>query len=292
MKPADPRASSGPASNSDGTALPVFVDPAGSPCFRIERGDSRHRVLLTSIPKSGTYLFGELFRNLGFVDAGIHIEGRDGHAFTDYRFVSLREAMENPHLEPISSPLAETLALVLPGQYVLSHLQVTQDMPASALNGFKVIFACRDLRRCLVSLMLFLIRTASQSGAVAALLKIPRDRQKTLFLLKQHGRQFLDEAALIMNVLNRSEVLRLRFEDAVDSDDEALRARLMQQVVEFLDLDVDRARRTGILDKTLRTNTMTRSAHPAEIERYWSPQAEREFARIGGCDLNCRLGYL
>jgi hypothetical protein len=274
----------------EGGAFPVFADPAGRPCFRVERGHSAHRVLLTSIPKSGTYLFGELFKNLGFVDSGIHVEGLDGQSFTDYRFTSLGEARENPHLEPISCPLPRTLGLILPGQYVVSHLQLTQDMPPSALAGFKVVFACRNLRDCLVSLMLFLVRTASRSEAVAPLMKIQRDDQKTLFMLRRHGAHLLEEATLIMNVLNRSDVLTLKFEDALISD-ERTRANLMRRVVEFLDVGVDVMERVNILNKTLGTNTLTRSAQRTNIERYWSPAVEREFARIGGCDLNRRLGY-
>lgn len=275
----------------EGRAYPLFVDPQARPCFRIERGRSAHRVLLTSIPKSGTYLFGELFRKLGFVDAGIHIEGRGGNSFTDYRFTSLSDARQNPHLEPISLPLARTLGLILPGQYVVSHLQVTDDLPTSVLAGFKVAFACRNLRACLVSLMLFLVRTASDSEAVAPLLKIESDERRTLFMLRHYGQQFLDEASLMMNVLARTDVLRLKFEDAVNLRDGPARTGLMKRIVEFLDLDVDDTRLIGILNETLGANTMTRSAQPTSIERYWSTKAEREFARMGGCDLNRRLGY-
>jgi Sulfotransferase domain len=289
--PSEPQSSPRDHATPEGGAFPVFVDPAGRPCFRIERGHSAHRVLLTSIPKSGTYLFGELFKNLGFVDSGIHVEGRDGQSFTDYRFTSMREARENPHLKPISWPLSRTLGLILPGQYVVSHLQVTEDMPPPALTGFKVVFACRNLRDCLVSLMLFLFRTASQSEALAPLMNIQRNDLKTLFMLKQHGEHLLGEMNRIMNILNRGDVLQLRFEDALISNDEHIRANLMRRVVEFLDVDVDDTEGTSILNKTLRTDTMTKSAQPSNFERYWSPEVEREFARMGGCDLNRRLGY-
>jgi hypothetical protein len=246
---------------------------------------------LTSIPKAGTYLFGEFIKNLGFVDAGIHIEGRGGASFTDYRFIPLHEARQNPHLPTQSSPLAETLELILPGQYVVSHLQITDDLPAAALSGFKLVFAYRNLRDCLVSLLLFLERTAGGAAALAPLARIVDKPGKTLYLLGRHGRHWLDEVALIMNIQNRGDVLRLKFEDATNADDARVRTRLAHQVTAFLGIDLDAMASARILLQTLEAQTLTKSAGRTSIDAYWNAEVEREFARLGGCDLNRQLGY-
>ena len=52
--------------------VPLFISREGDLAFRNDKTSRRERVAVLSIPKSGTYMFGEIVRALGFVESGVH----------------------------------------------------------------------------------------------------------------------------------------------------------------------------------------------------------------------------
>jgi hypothetical protein len=274
-----------------GSHFPVYIDPDGRPCLRPQQGPHRHRVLLTSLPKAGTYLFGEVIRNLGFVDTGIHIEGDGGQQFVDYRFLRTHEAAQTPHLQPHTAPLETTLGLIRPGQYVVSHLE-TRDARMAIRMGFKVAFAYRNLRDCLVTFVLYLLRTGPRNNRVLENLRaIGCKRRRMQHVVQTFGTQWLGGISNQIDLLDDPAVLKLKFEEMANRDDPERQAESTDRLACFLDIDLSRDERMGICRRSLDARTLTKSAQRTNIDDHWDAAVEREFERLGGTALNLRLGF-
>src|SRR4029079_9860973 len=65
--------------------VPVFLNAKDEACFKREAGPNPNPVIVVSVPKSGTYLFGELLSAVGVPALDIHVAT---YGFQDLRYVS------------------------------------------------------------------------------------------------------------------------------------------------------------------------------------------------------------
>jgi len=81
-------------------------------------------------------------------------------------------------------------------------------------------------------------------------------------------------------------VMHVRFEDLLHDQETAL--GVVGSVAAFLGVASCEPR--AILEKSLASQTITKSEGLTRLDDYWSPEAEAQFVAIGGPELNARLG--
>jgi hypothetical protein len=242
-----------------------------------------HRVLLVSIPKSGTYLVAELLKALGYRWTGMHLAET---AYTDYSGSALEEARREPGRFTRKEPLSTSLANIRAGEFAVGHLPFKPEI-VEATRSFKRIYLTRDLRLALISYMRFMHSTGRLGAKHLAWYPIADLRQRCHVFLQASAPYMLKrfyEGMVGWSTLD--DTLQVRFEDLTGDAERATRA--VEAVATFLGLPNCDAH--GILRTSLATETITKSEGLTRLEDYWSPQAENCFNAIGGSELNTRLG--
>src|SRR5580700_5477984 len=86
---------------------------------------SNHRVIVVSIPKSGTYLVAEFLKALGYRWTGMHLAEL---AYTDYSGSALEDARRDPGRFARSEPLSISLERIHAGDFAVGHLPFKADI--------------------------------------------------------------------------------------------------------------------------------------------------------------------
>ena len=156
--------------------------------MQLVTGASPHAIMVCSIPKSGTYMVGELLRLMACKPTMMHIWQT---GFSDYRFATQRERREQHERFSVSLPVEQTLKLILPGQFALSHLECTELM-RDQLRPFKCIFVYRDLRDASVSYMRFYAATGRGGEQTQHIQRLPDGPERMLQYFDHFGADFLN----------------------------------------------------------------------------------------------------
>jgi hypothetical protein len=265
------------------------------PLFRIggnlvatqTRGPLPHRVAVISIPKSGTYLLGALLAELGLEDTHLHVWET---ALSDYRNATHEEMVSDFRRREVRMPLARSLTLVQPGQFVVGHLlHMPENLVATA--GFTRVFAFRNLRECLVSHMRFVCKPGRHDPEDLAWMERSDPRKRLVGFLQRHVRH-LHRRWYQHQVgwLEDRETVPLRFEDLMNEADPGAREASFGALARSLGLP-DAAAIEAALQRCRNRPSKTFSGERSSLAAYWSPAAERIFVRSGCADLNRRMGY-
>ncbi|MHC5829191.1 MAG: hypothetical protein ACYT04_78090, partial [Nostoc sp.] len=99
--------------------FPVFISDNYYPLAWHRKGQTLHKVFITSIPKSGTYLYSLLLKSMGVEQTNMHLSEM---GFCDYRISTPKQARENYLKLTVNIPLNESLKLIYPGQFAVGHL--------------------------------------------------------------------------------------------------------------------------------------------------------------------------
>lgn len=113
-------------------------------------GGHANRVIVNSIPKSGTYLVGLILRLVGVREVGLHL--RDRRVWDWNKATDLDHVIRDP--DAYMTKLSEGEALPYFGSgFVYAHFNTTETTRAyiSSLKPCCHILCVRDLRDCLVS---------------------------------------------------------------------------------------------------------------------------------------------
>lgn len=267
--------------------VPVFLGPDLEPCFVPEGRAGARRVLIASIPKSGTYLFGQLLKIVGLTDCQVHLQDA---GFTDYRFTPLEYGQREVTKLRLSFPLADALSLVRAGQFVVGHLSHSGDIQALA-TPFQTIFTYRDLRDAMVSQMRFFAQHGRGSAVREGWGSLPDGPEKMKQYIRFHGDFFMKtRCGAMIGWLGAAGVLRASYEVlAGDAGAEAQR-RLVHEICHHAGvapppLD-DR-----FFAELFGAKTLTSSGTRTRREVVWDDEIDRYFADNGGHEMNRRLGY-
>ncbi|HET6329049.1 MAG TPA: sulfotransferase domain-containing protein [Planctomycetaceae bacterium] len=242
-----------------------------------------HRVVVVSIPKSGTYLVAELLKTLGHRWTGMHLAET---AYTDYSGSLLQEAREDPGRFARSEPLSTSLTRIHAGEFAVGHLPFKPDV-IEATRPFRRLFVTRDLRSALISYMRFMQTTGRLGARHLAWYSIPNPRQQCQVFLQTSASYMLKrfyEGMVGWSMLDGT--LPVRFEDLTNGGAQATDA--IESVAAFLGVANCDAR--AVLRTSLASETLTKSDGLTRLADYWSDEAERRFIEIGGLELNARLG--
>lgn len=240
-------------------------------------------VIVVSVPKSGTYLIGELLKNLDCRWTGMHLI-KEG--YTDYSGADLLEARRNPGRVSRNESLSKSLNRIQPGEFAVGHLPFTEDV-VQATAGFKRLYLTRDLRFALISYMRFMHTTGRLAAEQWPWYSIPDLRKRLVVFLATTAPFLLKQFYQCMVGWSQFEgITQVRFEDLTADAENAI--RVVDSVATFL--GVRKYDAQSILQSSLAAETITKSGELTQLDKYWSLEAEKRFIKIGGPELNDQLG--
>lgn len=270
-----------------GRNFPVFIRKDQAPALVLPQGPGNTRAVICSIPKSGTYLYGELLKALGLVDCGVHLR-EDG--FTDYRFSSLDQSRTQHRSLHAECPLTDAVALMHPGQFTVGHL-ACNDHTTAALAGLRILFTYRDLRDAMVSQMRFFAKNKRGSSVTEGWGALPDSPEKMKQYIRFHGDFFMEtRCATMMGWLDHPNVLGCSFETIYGDRGPAARTELLHAITAHLELPAP-AHADGLFEKLLGTETITSSGKRTERLVFWDNEVEAYFQSKNGTEMNRRLGF-
>jgi len=248
------------------------------------RPTQKHRVLVASFPKSGTYLIAETLKQLGYYWTGMHLFDA---GYTDYSTATLDEARSDPTRLHCNEDLNIAVKRIGPGSFAVGHLGCKESV-LNRTDGFKRLFLHRELRTCLVSWMRFYTKTKRLAVEDEAWFSITEPREQFFAFLRARG-EFLVEHRFrpMVGWKFYPGTLAIKFEDLIDSEGRASQA--IEEIARFLDAPITNG--NDIIQRSLSTDTITRSPSLTRLEEYWSSEAEEWFINQNGPEINRRLGH-
>jgi hypothetical protein len=267
--------------------LPVYITDDFRPVAQMARGASPHRIIICSIPKAGTYLVDRLLELLGCVPSRLHLSST---YLTDYRFATLREARERYERLITAVPLDRAVALHLPGQFSVGHLECNT-WTRRVLADVKKVFVYRDLRDGLVSFLRFLAATGRGGETTKRWKDLPAGPEQMLRFLDANGQVYFDMALPMLDWLEQPDVFFVRFETLYGDIGEEAQQELIYRLHAFLSLSGTLSDLSALRNSLFGAPTMTWSGERAAREPYWNEAVEQRFVQFGGREANRRLGY-
>ncbi len=266
------------------------------------------RVIIDSLPKSGTHLLAKLVAGMGFQDINIAIlndnyldfsKKGDWDNWEPIRAANLGDQIANP--ARIYCDTTKALELLGPNQFCISHLEYKPKIKnAIAYNHISHLFIIRDLRDNICSMVdhrINLRAHAYNPDWYYYLSALSSDEDRLITAIEGRDR-FLEPFASHLDYgagwVDDPDTLVVRFEDLIGPSgggEVDMQKRVIAQVAEFLGLtlansEVDR------LAATLwggNTRTMNRGQRGSWDSRF-TPRVEERFWEIYGPYMEC-LGY-
>ena len=270
-----------------GLNFPVFVSNEMRVTAWPNKGASKYKAFVISIPKSGTYLVAELLTRLGMESVKLHLSL---DYVTDYRFASLKDGRERPELFDVRMKFADALQFIDNGQFAVGHIECSE-LTVQLLRNFRKIFVFRNLRDALVSYMRFLLDTGRGGELTKKLTELPNGPEKTIrFMRLAPPMQVLISDARKQISWLKQEVLPVRFEDFYGDNGKSAQIRIIKDMSSLLGIEFD-----GNCDELLQTvigsRTQTWSGKRSELTNFWDEKVESLFDDMGGVAVNRALGY-
>ena len=250
--------------------------PITNPCFTKDHGPSDKRVFITTIPKSGTYLIGEIVKQLGFVYSGVllSIKGVEDHRGADPEIIRTK-----PQTYYFNKSFADSSRLILPGQYTIGHIPWRNEM-----DDFSVIFATRNLRTVVASCTRYYIKREK-------LLPTPMQKiwtseaemspKKIKLWFKFWGREYSDLINDLIESWSDKYIFSVKYEK-IDSE-------TIQMLSEYLDCPVSKEEAKKVLDIALATYTPTLNKKRTSHLDYWDDEVENLFQKLGFAQAESKL---
>lgn len=260
----------------------VSLDATGEPRFRTQVGRGP-RILVTSVPKAGTYLVAALLEGLGSVSAGMHV--------AEWGLTDTRHPAEVVRSDPLSVtatiPVEEVVPLIAPGQFVVGHLPHSERVE-SAFAGFSIIFLRRDVRDAFVSFMRYMGRNRYGSAS-EGWGDLPDGRAKMTVFAHRHGAEFFSMAMPMASWCDAETITCVTFEDLVGDNGTETQLTAIANLADVV--GPRRTRADELIRQALAADTLTRSSERTHFESCWSDEVDQLFSDLGGYTLNRALGY-
>ncbi len=265
----------------------LFVDK-GRLAFSPRHGDTDKKVVVNTIPKSGTYLMALLLERLGVIDTKIHLF--DTH-FHDFRNRSLKEIVSMPSEFNVFVPIDQSSRLIHEGQFAVAHIGYLKEN-ASVLSDFVQLHCVRNLRDVLVSHMRFTLDSRLKTGPSGDWWRGREGYQLLTAYLGGPAKDYIVTRILPMAAwFQKRDVLTLRFEELIGDDGEIAQRNCVEKICDKLELpvptDILTILQRDVIGKETRTYTGSRSDH----RNYWNDEVEEIFRDLGLDRVNAALGY-
>lgn len=246
-------------------------------------GEHTVRIIVNTIPKSGTYLVAAVLGRLGLHDLGLHLGDIELH---DNRAIQMDRIHWNPAERRLECPASAVAAAMAAGEYVVGHLCNAREALAIEYTGVHIIQCVRDLRDVLASLWNFKRTKVKPLSAADELWRRLDGPAGFLGFLIHFAER--DVASILAGARGIAEGsgLTLKFEDLVAS---AL-PNAARDGLELIETGLGGAF-IDMLPKVLGTPTSTLSEVRANHLTVWSAAAQEFFENSGLAEVNAALGY-
>jgi hypothetical protein len=271
-----------------GKPIPIYFSRELRPVANLKTGATKDKVLVCSIPKSGTYLWARLLERLGIEPSGLHVA--PVYMF-DNRLKTPDQARRDIRLDEIELPIAQSVKLIADGQFALSHLSPSPSI-LDLIQDFKVLFVYRNLRDALVSHMRYVSHPKWGTDAYAPLKLLDDSPEKTLQYLNRGGAAFFDERCRpVADWIREPRALAVSFEAIYGDRGQEAQAETIESVCQHCGIDSSALDPQSIMSEVIGSSTPTWSGARTRWNSCWNSEVEARFVALGGRALNQQLGY-
>ena len=237
---------------------------------------------IISIPKSGTYFLSEILKNVGLKQSYLHIAP---NKYENYREAnSFDEMRANYKKFKRLVPIQKSLKLIKPGEFAVGHIPYSY---RALFDNFHTLFIKRNIQDVVVSYMNF-IEFANRTSADDKIWLEETDPSKKIKqYLVLRGKSLLKDIRQIVDWNYDQHSLIVAYE--------ALRSKesgpmIVDRISNFLNR-IPNKTSIEILEKCLKSNTLTKSPPGYNKKNYWDKEAITIFNEFGGNEINKKLGY-
>jgi len=265
-------------------SISVYYSDQNFPIFAKETGRSQNKVAILTIPKSGTYLLSRILSNVGFKEVSINAKNL---SIMDYRWTS----MDDPLNQPYHIPLEISSKMILPGQILAGHIEFN-NYSKNHLKDFKKVFAYRNLRDGLVSLMRHAENWGNNIHERKILQNIDSKPEKMIkFLNTYKMNEFLKTLPNRLKWINDPSTFHISFEEILGDLGKEIQREKLFQLFEFIDVKSYDKNIDEILTEVIHSNTLTWSGKRSNYSEYWNSHVESKFCELGLDKINSTLGF-
>jgi hypothetical protein len=270
------------------SGVPVFLDDHFRPRWVLDRGPVVHRVFLTTIPKAGTYMVAKMLPRLGVENCGIHV-GRE--AIVDQRFAPMGAVRFYPGELSRHITLADSVALIGPGQFAFGHIGLDGDATRTLFADFKLILMVRNLRDVWASLRRYFRERRDMSKWEAPAAWFPEWKEFLAWDMAEDGPYQLIGYRRLAAWRGEPNVVCVRYEELVGDDGRDAQVAALDRLQQFLGVGHPREALEDVLNTVVGQPTATKMPTRTVAAEWWSDDIERLYRRIGFAALNRELGY-
>jgi len=264
--------------------FPVYISKDLNPLFSPDAGNNPHKAVVTTIPKSGTYLVSAILLHAGFELVKLNVRR---NSFRDFRWKDLNDVtnLEN------KLPLEILVKMIIPGQVIAGHIQCDNYTKNTLLN-FKKIFVYRNMRDALVSAMRHAEKWAIIASEREILQKMNDGPEKLLLYMKSTTcKHFVTTSNYVIGWLEDSDTFKISYEEIMGDFGKEKQKEVLIQLFKFLDYRINKEQIETILNLTFDSETLTKTEKRTNIEKFWNNDVGNEFVKLGFEKLNSKLGF-
>lgn len=268
------------------SGLPIYTsdnpdDPTERLIFdRVDR--TLPKVLVTTIPRSGTHFTTELLTNLGMIFAGLHVAPSLEHNVVDDRRFRKMNAAGDLFYPRYLLQLDDVFRLIGAGQFIQGHVPYRADF-ADALSDAKIIYVQRNLKNVAVSALRFISKLASSGhtfeGFDTDWTGLDEGPLKMYAYLLSFGSGLPDMVRAIQPWQNAGNCHVLNF-DELTSGDNVKSLKAVEDLAKFLGIKKSPHSLSVALQRTVGASTVTWTGELSQWEKFWDPDIERLFQTV------------
>lgn len=241
-------------------------------------------IIVTSLPKAGTYLLGEFLLQLGyrhsfmhlFEDSADHYDASDLERGRKFPLEYKRAQMLEDSLKELD---AQSFAVghLIPNAYVLAQLR-----------RCNVVFLKRNLKDCIVSYLRFNCSTGRDNTKDKPWYHMTDRREQLVAYMKERAENMIKSAENLFPWEEQENILTVRFEDIKENPGAGLE---IIRLANYLGKKCNPAEAEQMAETAYATKTLTSSGKTSVRGEYWSEDAEKIFREYGGNKVNRKFGY-
>lgn len=241
------------------------------------------RLMINTIPKSGTYLLDLLLAEIGYQGLGLHLINRELH---DNRGVAPQLIHRDPFSRRVFVPPSAIAPLMAPGEFAVGHVSDEAQLRQIDQAGVKIINCQRDLRDVLASLYRFKRKSVDPVSPQDRLWRKIEGADGFLAFLCHYAEGEIADLRQFAELMPTLPWVRLRFEDLSNASIPEAERNALDLLDENLGIMME-----AILPVCLGRESSTLNAQKSNWRNLWSAAAEDFYVRSGLQDANKALGY-
>ncbi len=256
----------------------LFHKKEDKSCFSVKQGSCKHKTILVSLPKCGTYFATKLLTNIGLVHPDVHLNSLK----TNFKIDPLNKVT-------LDIPFEVSVNLLLSGQFAPVHLPYSQEYE-NILSGYKILFMYRNIKDALVSHM----RWSEQHLVNPAVLKfknIEDSSEKIICYMQTTGKNYLRTLKNIIPWIKQPYVLGFCYEQLYGDLGKDKQLELLDNIYDYLELDKNNIAFEKIITETVGVPTKTWTGKRSNRKDYWSDEVQKLYELVGVKEINDILGY-